>query len=159
MEYVKEWAVSLCSAAVLCSAVSILSPKKNIEGMIKPVMTCVMLCLLILPLSRIKGCEYEFEPSRIHDNENSSELIRTVEEQSSRMISESIEQMIMDELNCIGVYPKNILVDMDISDDGCISIGQITVMHSADADGSMIERELRSRLGLNVRTQITEEGQ
>lgn len=161
MDTIREWAAALCAVVVLCCAANLSAPEGKNSRMLRAVLSLVMLCTLISPLGEIKSCRLEVD--RLEQKLSSSEdrLMCTVEQQTCDMINWSLTDLIEDELYSIDIIPEKIYIDMDISEDGCISIGQVTVTvkNSDAARCGRIEETLRGRLGLDVQTLIPEDEQ
>ena len=158
MGAVREWATALCAAAVLCAGAEIIAPdEKKSKGM-RIILASVMLCALILPLAHITdsgfscgGSSDVYVPDR--------RLCTLFEDQTAAAAGDAVRNLAADCLKDYGVSAEEISVNMDISDDGCISIGQITVRTGSEcvksADG--ISEFIFSRLGLKAEVIIGEE--
>ena len=60
MDAIREWAIALCTSAVLCAAAGMIAPEeKNSRGM-KIILASVMLCAVVLPLTKLTECNADF---------------------------------------------------------------------------------------------------
>jgi len=151
MESIKEWAISLCGAAALCATVGMIAPEGKTGKCMKLVMTLVVLCLMLSPLSQIGSCSADLKDHISLPAETDSDLLRLVEEQSAEAISRSVNYVIEEQLETLGVHAKEINVSVDSSDDGCITISQAdAIVQNEGHDLREIERTLGGRLGFEV---------
>lgn len=159
MDAVREWAVSLCAAAVLCAAAGMLAPEDKQGKCFRTVLSAVMLCLMISPLSRIKECSGSTDGYTAVPEQTGSELFELVERQTADAMSASVSNLVGHELDELGVSAREIYVVMDISQDGCISIGQVTVaLDGSDADrAGEVRSRLYAQLGLDAEITVMEE--
>lgn len=160
MEAVREWAVALCAAAVLCAGAQIITPDEKKGKWMRIVFASVMLCAMVLPLARISGCRLSYD-SNISDYSPDRRLCEAIEEQTASAVSSTVCRLVEDCLLGYDVEAEDISVSMDISDDGCISIGQITVRTAYPAGKSPedIADYLYSRLGLKAEVITVEESE
>ncbi len=158
MDALREWAVALCAAAVLCAAAGIIAPEEKSGKGLRIILASVMLCAVVIPLGRMTGCEFRYDS---HDAEYvpDKRLCETIEQQTADAVSGRVEELISGCLDELSVEAEDIAVDMDISDDGCISIGQvtITVTEPYAADAVSIADALYCRLGLKAEVITPEE--
>lgn len=153
MEGIREWAAAICGTAVLCAAVSMLSPDSRQGKGLKMVLSVFFICVLLSPLSSLKGCRDELEDFVSPPSSADSSLLTLIEEQTAEAMERSVRELVAWQLADMDVQIEEIAVEMDISGDGCISIGQVVVV-AGDADGGRldeIERRLYERLGLNAK--------
>ncbi|MBE6759970.1 MAG: hypothetical protein E7554_07770 [Ruminococcaceae bacterium] len=161
MDGLREWAIALCAAAVLCAAAEMIAPSdKNGKG-IRVIAAGVMLCAVILPLSRMDCSGFRDITLGAEAFEPDTRLCAAIEQQTADAVSGTVESLVSDCLRRLGVEWEDISVVMDISEDGCISIGQITVRTAAGQTVSQeeTESELYSRLGLSAEVITAEESQ
>ncbi len=159
MEALKEWAAALCGAVVLCCAANLIAPEGKNRKMMQAVLSLVMLCVLISPLRTINSCRTDFSALEKQVTEPGERLLDTVEQQTCDRIEMSLNDLVESELYSMDIIPEKISVDTDISPDGCISIGQVTVtVRSSSADQcGRIKDILKQRLGLDAETLISED--
>ena len=158
MEALREWAVALCGAAVLCAGAGIIAPDEKQNRRLRMILASVMLCAVVLPLARLTACDVRYdiadEPFR-----PDSRLCSAIEQQTASAVSGAVQELVSDCLEDLSVEAEDISVVMDISEDGCISIGQVAV-RAAETGGrsaSEIEDVLYSRLGLKAEVTTSEE--
>ena len=159
MDAVKEWAVAVCAAAVLSAAVGMLTNGGSSAKSMRFLLSVVMLCLLIEPLGSIKECADNVNLIISGPVEDNNRLLNAVEDQTVSYMSRSVSELIDSELDAMGVYAQKIQVNMDISEDGCITIGQvvITVNEEDHARADELSTRIYDRLGLNARFIVPEE--
>jgi len=159
MEMLKEWAAALCGAVVLCCGANLIVPDGKNSKMMKMVLSLVMLCVLVSPIRTINSCRTDFFDIEKQVTEPGEQLLDTVEQQTCDKIKTSINDLIKSELYAEDIIPEKIFIDMDISPDGCISIGQVavTVKSSLADQCGRIKDILKHRLGLDAETLISED--
>lgn len=159
MDTVREWAAAICVVAVLCSAAGMVTPDGKISKGMRLITGLIVLSLFISPLSQISNCSVSKTDLASNENETTLRLLSLVEEQTSEAMSHSVSELISAELGKLEIDAKEISVVMDISGDGCISIGQV-VVEIGSGDEHMrdqIHRTIREKLGLEAKIVTTEE--
>ena len=159
MDGIKEWAIALCAAATLCAVCEMLTAAGRQGRAFRFVTASVMLCVIASPLAEIysfrtRAADYISSPC-----EPDLMLYSTVEKQAESAVSAGVEDIVQRCADSLGIALDKIHVDMDISRDGCISIGQITaVTISADHSAAdRLERELQTVYGLDAEVQVPED--
>ena len=148
----REWASALCAAVIMCAAVNMISPGEKRVRCFRMVLSAVMLCLLVSPLSGISSCRYRMDRLESEPPWTDSGLLELVEEQTSQAMSRSVCGLVRAELEEMGIAAEEITAHMDISPDGCITIGQVRVSSGSideDRRAEIISR-LYERLGMDV---------
>ena len=159
MDGIREWAAALCAAAVLCAAFGMVTPEGKQGKCFRLVLSILVLCLIVSPLSELKGCTKSAENFFTQPASAESELMSLVESQTVSAISDSVSRLVADELEELGITAQEICVGMDITEDGCISIGQVVIVAAHKdslAAGTIIDR-IYNRLGLTAQVRTAEE--
>ena len=153
MDGVREWAAAICAAAVLCGGAGMLAPEGKQAKSLKMILSVVFMCVLLSPLGSLSSCRSGLGDIASPTSYAESGLLDLVEEQTAGAMSGSVETLVSDQLEMLGFTAEEITVDMDISGDGCISIGQVvvTVNGADDAALAVISERLYDRLGLNAK--------
>jgi len=160
MDAVREWAIALCAAAVLCAAAGMISPGQRSGKGMRVLTAAVMLCAVVLPLARMDVCSadnYRIDGEFCPD----SRLCAAVERQTADAMSRAVCELVGAQLEQMGVEAEDIEAVMDISDDGCITIGKVRVIAARqdNIDSAVITDTLFSRLGLKAEVIIAEVSQ
>lgn len=158
MDSLKDWAIALCAAAVMCAAAEMIVPCEKQNRAMKMLISTIMLCLLVKPLTDLCSCSFDASDIYSPDYEPNRRLCATVETQTADAVTDSIKTLIGGVAEDEECSVKDISISVNILDDGCISIGQITVVLAAEHAGNVghLKGELFSRLGLDAEV-ITEE--
>ncbi len=151
MDWLRQWALALCSASAVSAAVSLLCPEDRFERVMKLAVSAFLLLLVVSPLARLEDCSLEvpaLDAGQYCAEE--SDLGEYVTGQACRMAAEAAAGVIGQRLSEYGIFAQEILVCTDSSPDGCISIGQVTVIltDTDTAAHSEVSRLLREVLGL-----------
>ena len=136
MEWLREWALAVCTVSVIGAAVTLLSPDGRHEKLVNMCVSVLLLVAVVTPFKELDGCSASDLTicAQEYDCQESS-LEQCVEEQSSRYLVLTAESLIEARLAQDGLFAEEILVIMDRADNGCISIGQVTItMNTDEAD-------------------------
>lgn len=123
---IREWALTVCSASVFFAAVSILIPDEKYEKIINMSLTALMLLIVVSPLHGIDISNIEIDVPK-QEIENSHCMEELINSQAAERISNAAERVLKQKLDEQGILTTEISVFMDISENGCISIGHVTV--------------------------------
>lgn len=158
MESLRQWAVTVCAAAVVCTLLRHLFPDNRLGTQGKMLLPCVFLCVLLSPISEgfsnVKLPDFTAESIP-----NTGELTARMHQQLTAQVNDTLLQMVNQALEGYGWSAKKVVTDMDIAEDGSISIGQITLYvdertaRSATAVGQVAEK----RLGYAVEVAVWQE--
>lgn len=159
MEWLKEWALALCAAAVMCAVFEMMSSSGKNSKAFRLVTASVMLCVIISPLSRMGSCMNDFDSFIAAPAETGERLCSAIEEQTRRAMTGAVEQIVRQCAGSLGVELEEISVGMDISGDGCITIGQVTaVIAGTDRKtADRLENDLESVYGIQSEVLTAEE--
>ncbi|MCY1714226.1 stage III sporulation protein AF [Caproiciproducens galactitolivorans] len=151
MNAVREWSAAICLAALVATLLQSLVPGGSMERMVRFVVGAFMICAIIVPLAKIApqiGTKFQTDaPSRAN-----SQLEGTVDKQISEAAQASIKNLVITELNNIGVKCKNVRVFMDTNEDGSISINKVvvTLAKGYSSDCEKASAHLKKVLGLKM---------
>lgn len=151
MNAVKEWSAAICMAALVAAMLQGLVPGGSMERMIKFVIGAFVICALIVPLAKIAP-KISMNVQENVSSPVNSQLEGTVEKQLSSAAKESITNLVVSELNNIGIKCKNVNVIMDTNEDGSISINKVVVIlaKGSGADCEKVSARLEKTLGLKM---------
>lgn len=154
MNAVREWTAAICLAALVAALVQGLVPSGAMERMAKFVIGAFVLCILILPLSKVvPQWKQSFAASaRQPAASNNSRLETTVGRQYEDAARQSITNLVAAELKPMNINCKNVQVNMDTNSNGSISITKVVVNldRKNSADCQRAKTLLEKDLGLNV---------
>ena len=153
IEMLKAWAVTLCAGAVVAALAKMLIPSGKMVKMFQMVLGVFFLCCLISPFLSMRGLSLNLDVSSFQEEvaQTSGQLADQVNAQIRSQIEKRISALAQESLDALQVRPKKITVDMDIAEDGGISMKQVTVLLT-EKDASKKEAvgtALQSALGLN----------
>ena len=157
MNAVKEWSMVICMAALIATMLQNLVPSGSMQRMIKFVIGAFIICVLIAPLKKITPI-IKLDVDENTNGTSNSQLKKTVDNQYSLAVKESITNLVMTELNSINIKCKNVNVIMDRNEDECISINKVVVnlAKGYDSECKRAENHLEKVLGL--KTEVTSDG-
>ena len=152
MAEVTAWAIAVCTAAVVCSLLRQLFPDSTLGRQGKLVLPCLFLCVLLSPLSggfsAVKLPDFTaVEPA------DSAALTARMRQQMVAQVNRRLLEMVNQSLAAYGWQAKKVVADMDIAEDGSISMGQITLYVDEDTirRATAVWQVAEKRLGASVR--------
>ena len=158
MESLRQWAVTVCAAAVVCTLLRHLFPDNRLGTQGKMLLPCVFLCVLLSPISE-GFSNVKFPDFTAENLSDTGELTARMHQQLTAQVNDTLLEMVNQALEGYGWSAKKVVTDMDIAEDGSISIGQITLYvdertaRSATAVGQVAEK----RLGYAVEVAVWQE--
>ena len=158
MEGLRTWAVAVCTVAIVCTLVDRLFPDTGLGWQGKLLLPCVFLCVLLSPLS---GGVFTVKlPDLTADKPlDSAALTARMRQQTVQLINEKLLQIVNQSLSSYGWSAKKVMADMDIAEDGSISMGQIVLYVDEDTAkrSTAVRQVAEKRLGTEVRIVVWEE--
>ena len=158
MDGFRQWAVVVCTAAVVCSLLGILFPENRLGQQGKLVLPCVFLCVLLSPLTG--GVNFvKFSGFTEEEPLDSAVLTARMQQQTVAQVNGMLQQILNESFQEYGWKAEKVVTDMDIATDGSIHMGQITVY--VDEGGAshvaQIGQVAQRRLGMPVVVAVWEE--
>lgn len=150
MEFVRTWALVICSAAIGCTLLLLLVPKNSLGKLFSVLASLFFLCCLITPfLSLTELPELSVKTT---SSETEEELIQRVNEQMKMQIREAVETISRDVLSSYGYAAEKVEIRTDTSAEGYIYMnGVIVYVDNENAvHGIAIRTLLEQRLGVIV---------
>lgn len=151
MDGFKQWAAVVCTAAVVCALLRLLFPESSIGRQARQILPCVFLCALLMPLP---GVFFGVKPPDFTagDAADTADLEARMRQQVVQQVNDSLLAMVNQALRGYGWQAKKVTADMDIGEDGSISMGQITVYVDRDTarSGAAVRQIVEKRLGTAV---------
>ena len=158
MDDLRQWAVTVCAAAVVCTLLRRLFPDTLLGQQGRLLLPCVFLCALLTPLPGLfSGGELpEISPVQPGDT---LALESRMKQQLVARVNASLLEMANQALVGYGWQAKKVVADMDIGEDGCISMGQITVYVDKETArfASAVRQVVEKRLGTEVTLALWED--
>ena len=158
MDGLRQWAVAVCAAAVVCTLLRHVFPDNRLGEQGRMLLPCLFLCVLLSPISGLSsGVKL---PDFTEENTlNTEELTARMRQQMTAQVNNTLLQMVNQALEGYGWSAEKVVTDMDIAEDGSINIGRITLYvdertaRSATAVGQVAEK----RLGYPVEVAVWQE--
>ncbi|MBQ9859300.1 MAG: stage III sporulation protein AF [Clostridia bacterium] len=151
MEGLREWATGICTAAVVCALLRHLFPDNGLGRMGRLVIPCVFLLALLAPVSAMFS-DIKLPDFTSENTENSAALEARMRQQVTQQVNDTLLAMVNQALQGYGWQAKKVAADMDIGEDGSISMGEIIVYVDREtAPHSVAVRQIaEKRLGTAV---------
>lgn len=151
VEWVSRWMASVCVVAVLCTLLQRLFPDTGLGRQGRLLLPCLFLCAFLSPLGYLKnGAEWPTFP--VTEEVDSAALESRLRQQMIAQVSNALLDMANQALESYGFSAKKVVTDMDIDEEGCIHMGQITVYVDEDTarHSAAVKQIVEQRLGATV---------
>jgi len=158
MEAIKEWAFSICAAAIAGAAVELISPSGNIKKMVKITvsvffLTCMLSPMIDLGIDAFYGYgEYEPAPETEH-------FETQVEDEMLKIFTQNIQEKVNNALEECKIKDAKIKTKINIGEDFSISISEIKISlgkEYAEKEGEVTDL-LCERFGAKVNITFKEQ--
>lgn len=158
MEGLRQWAVAVCAAAVVCTLLRHLFPDDSLGQQGRMLLPCLFLCVLLSPISGLsQGVKLpDFTAETAPD---SADLTARMRQQVAAQINDTLLRMVNQSLDGYGWSAKKVVADMDIGEDGSIQMGQITLYVDEDVArrATAVRQVAEKRLGTAVEVAVWQE--
>lgn len=158
MDGFRQWAASVCAAAIVCTLLQRLFPNNSLGRQGKLLLSCLFMCVLLSPAL---GTDLSITlPSLPQpDAADTAALEAQMRGQLVQQVNQTLLDMVNQALAGYGWEAKKVVTDMDIGEDGSISMGQIVVYVDEDTArrATAIKQVAEKRLGTAVTVAVWEE--
>ncbi len=150
------WTVLVCTAAVVCTLLHRLFPDTALGRQGRMVLPAVFLCVILTPLLTVTVDLPHGDTVPVQD---ATVLEARIRQQTVAQVQDTLLAMVNQALASYGYVAEKITADMDIAEDGSISMGQITVYVDEDAyvRSSLVKQVAEKRLGTSVTVMLVRE--
>ena len=155
MDGIRQWAVAVCAAAVVCTLLRRLFPENALGQQGRMLLPCLFLCVFLSPI--FKGFSDVKLPDFTAENTvNSEQITARMRQQVVAQVNDTLLQMVNQALEGYGWSAKKVVADMDIAEDGSIVMGQITLYVDEDVARSTaaVKQIAEKRLGTTVEVAV-----
>ena len=158
MDSLRQWAVAVCAAAVVCTLLRQLFPENRLGEQGRMLLPCLFLCVLLSPIlsdsSSVKLPDFTEE-----NTINTAEITAKMREQMTAQVNDALLRMVNQSLDGYGWTAKKVVADMDIADDGSIRMGQITLYVDEEVArrATAVRQVAEKRLGTTVEVAVWQE--
>ena len=158
MDGIRQWAIAVCAAAILCTLLRQLFPDNRLGEQGRMLLPCLFLCVLLSPI--FKGFADVKLPDFTAENAlNTTQMTAQMREQMKAQVNDTLLQMVNQALDGYGWSAKKVEADMDIAADGSISMGRITLFVDEDVArrATAVRQVAEKRLGTMVEVTVWQE--
>lgn len=158
MEGIQQWAIAVCTAAVVCTLLRQLFPDNRLGEQGRMLLPCLFLCVLISPISSLSSA-VKIPDFTAENAVNSEDLTEQMRQQVTVQVNDTLLRMVNQSLSTYGWAAKKVEADMDIAEDGSIEMGQITVYvdEVVGRRAAAVRQIAEQRLGTAVTVVVWEE--
>lgn len=149
MEVLRSWALAVCAAAVLCTLSARLFPENSLGQQGRMLLPCLFLLAVFAPLPSVTVSIPETSTQAVEDTQA---LKARMQQQTVTTVNKSLLAMANQALGSYGVQAKKVVADINIAEDGCINMGQITVYIDKETlnMAAAVRQVVEHRLGTSV---------
>lgn len=158
MDGIRQWAITVCAAAILCTLLRQLFPDNRLGEQGRMLLPCLFLCVLLSSI--FKGFADVKLPDFTAENTlNTTQMTAQMREQMTAQVNDTLLQMVNQALDGYGWSAKKVEADMDIAADGSISMGRITLFVDEDVArrATAVRQVAEKRLGTTVEVAVWQE--
>ncbi len=159
IEGMRSWALGVCSVCTLGALISIVFPNNSSKKLLNMIISMMILCVIFKPLSSLGKFVMDLDKHKFSTSQyENSKLEEEVEDNAKKIYSSYIEENLRRVLDGSRISYESVVVNMDNSDDGCISIGQVEVIvkNEDEAQSEQIKQLLMPYIGSEPVVKIME---
>lgn len=160
MDFIKQWAVCLCAAALAAGIVTMLAPDGATKKILKTVVNVFILCCILSPLAEWDGkinLSFASQPEQIR-KENAESLNNAVDKQILTACENKVEALAKENLAAAGIKTESVAVNMDMGADNSIILTGLVVRLADIQDEAAAKQILERQMGLECRVEAAENG-
>ena len=145
MEFIKNWAFSVCCSAIITGILNLIMPDKGTRATFKTILCVFFICTIISPLSDIDLPEYNFSYENSLDyNYSENEFLNN----SANYIETRLENAVTEYFEQEEIKAEDILIKINISEDGSIDITKFTLVFNEKPDIEALKQALYKKTGI-----------
>ena len=156
MEALRQWAVAVCAAAVVCTLLRQLFPENRLGEQGRMLLPCLFLCVLLSPISA-GFSDVKLPDFTAENTVDTAEITARMREQMTAQVNDTLLRMVNQSLESYGWSAKK--VTADIAADGSIRMGQITLYVDEEVArrATAVRQVAEKRLGTTVEVAVWQE--
>ena len=160
MDSLRQWAVAVCAAAVVCTLLRQFFPENRLGEQGRMLLPCLFLCVLLSPIS-VGLTDVKLPDFTAENTVNTEEITARMREQMTRQVNDTLLRMVNQSLDGYGWSAKKVVADMDIAEDGSIRMGQITLYVDEEVArrATAVRQVAEKRLGATVEVAVWQESE
>lgn len=149
MDGLRGWALAVCAAAVLCTLLHRLFPETSLGQQGRMLLPCLFLLAVFAPLP---GVEISIPETQEQTTVDTQALHARIQQQTAATVNKTLLSMANQALASYGVQAKKVVADINITEDGRIHMGQITVYIDKETlnMAAAVRQVIEHRLGTSV---------
>lgn len=159
MEAVRAWGVSLCCAAVACTALQLLAPKGSLGKLLEMIGAMALLCCALSPLVTLPMWDWSLISTLPLSDTAQNELLQTrLHEELEPVLQKAVQEEGEKTLASYGLAAEKIEAVMDTDENGGIYISNIAVTLSKKqaVRKTAVAQILKERFDVDVEVTVSE---
>ena len=146
MEYLKDWAFSVCCASLICGIFKMILPEGCFGKTFKVILSVFFICTVISPLMKINLSEIknDFEISSVEENLDNNVFYENSLEYIESEIYTSAEAFLKNN----GIEAKDIEIKINISEDYGIDINKFVLTIAKEDYIDSLEEKIYKEIGI-----------
>jgi len=160
MEAIRQWALSLCVAAVAGAASEMLLPEGGAQKIYRISFSVFFLCCLFFPLIGMTGISFGgVSLKETAGDSRAAELQNALEEQFTSDFRAAAEEKTVETLEASGICGTKVEADVNIDDSGSILIERliVTVPSGEEASEEKIKAIVEKAIGISPEVDFLKE--
>ncbi|MDD3692449.1 MAG: stage III sporulation protein AF [Oscillospiraceae bacterium] len=158
MDAVVKWASALCVAAITCTALQILAPKKGMGRIFRLITAAFFLCCMASPMLSIYS-DFNLNVDNVPPEVSADIIKERVKQQFEQQVNVAMTRVAEQTLKNYDIKLSKIDVNMDTGEDGSIYIsGVVLYLDKQDRSKAIAAKQiLEQRLDVEVTVLIIQE--
>lgn len=152
MDYIRQWAYGITSAAIIGAIVLSLAPRGATEKLLRTAVSLFLMCAILLPFISNANPLKMFKEIKIPDIVSSEESGK----KAADYLKSELEKKVYDILIQCGINNPEVSIDITVDDLNEMKIDGISVLaDSTDKDKlGLAESALKEELGIEVKIEV-----
>lgn len=150
MEFLKQWAISICACGIIGTIFSMIAPKGSMEKILNLVIAVFIFTSILTPFMKIGDVNFDFGENNISSTENLEDMVEKSNEIALTSARLSAQEVVGEFLENNGFPESKVTIKMESDDENNISIKTIKIVLSeekvsqADKVKLLIENEFKA---------------
>lgn len=146
IEQIREWAFAVCAAAAIGGLINIIMPEGGLSKTLKSVISVFFLCTVISAFTKIDFdiADFKINENKIYESKEFEEINSVSEEYLEGELYKSVTEI----LEAEEIYAKDILIKINISENGSIDINKFAIAFEQLEDPFKLEEKIYNKTGI-----------
>ncbi len=151
MDWIRQWALTLCIGAIMTSILQGILPEKGAFSGIKLVLTLYILITLLSPLKSFSAAQIELQldaqPVELPQQNTEQVILGRAQDQ--------LEAVLQEALSAEGIAAESVDLTLTLQQEGGVTADAVEVRVTGEQDSEKIEQTVADALGCSVPVTVT----